>query len=178
MTAAGWGRTSVRTLGGVVLIVLLVWGMNYVLVGRLIDDALGTDHRNDTYTLAGHYRYFVDPSTLVLDLRRIDGAAPLDLFRGLFQSAKAMHDAERTFTRVELARSGSPVFWMEGSAFGEMGTQFAMGENPVYLVRTLPEKLYRPSGEAAFGTWTGGLLGVALRQMQDAKDAASEWAGN
>jgi hypothetical protein len=68
------------------------------------------------------------------------------------------------------------IFFIEGDAFGELGQEFDMGQNPVYLVRTLPEKLYRPDGRQAFGTWSGGLLGVVARQMEDVNAAARAWA--
>ena len=56
--------------------------------------------------------------------------------------------------------------------------QFGAVQNPVYLIRTLPEKLYKPTGEGAFGQWTGGLLGVLGKQMDDANTAAKQWAEN
>jgi hypothetical protein len=156
---------------------LLVWGLNYILVQRSVTRALTSDPRNGGYSLAAHYHFYVEPSTLVLDLRDVPSAAPLDLFRGLFQAAAALASAGRHFNRVILARAGTPVFTMTGEDFRRLGTEFAAGQNPVFLIRTLPEKLHNPTGEAAFAHWEGGVIGVLGKQMEDANAAARRWAG-
>ena len=102
----------------------LVWGANALLVGRPINSALGDDPRNTTYTLRGHYGWYLNTSSLVVDLIKVGDVAPADLMRGLFQSAKAMHDAGRKFDRVFLARSGNSVYLMTGSDFEELGKSF------------------------------------------------------
>src|SRR6185503_21332606 len=99
------------------------------------------DARNAGFTVSAHYRFYLEPSTLVLDLRDVSAAAPIDLFRGLFQSAAALASNGRRFTRVILARAGTPVFMITGEDFEELGVEFAGGQNPVFLIRTLPEKL-------------------------------------
>jgi hypothetical protein len=48
-------------------------------------------------------------------------------------------------------------------------------QNPVYTLRTLPEKLHRPDGSPAYRAWTGGLLGVMARQMQDLTGFCRAW---
>jgi hypothetical protein len=155
---------------------LLTWSLNYVLVQRGVSQALNSDERNAGYSISAHYHYYLDPSTLVLDLRDVSAAAPLDLFRGLFQSAAALASSGRGFDRVILARAGTPVFKMTGDDFRKLGVEFGDGQNPVYLIRTLPEKLYKPTGEAAFGHWEGGMLGVLRKQMEDATEAGRLWA--
>jgi len=175
--SAGTRRKVLRfSVFGLLVLLLLVGASNFFLIGTPIKEALASDSRNERYRLVGHYRYYVDRSTLVLDLRRANAAAPADLFRGLFQCAQAMYEADRTFSWIVLARSRSAVFVMSGEAFYELGTTYALGENPVFLIRTLPEKLHHPDGSRAYGTWSGGLLGVALRQMEDANAAAALWA--
>jgi hypothetical protein len=158
-------------------VVLFTWGLNYTLVDRGVSQALNADARNAGYSLSAHYRFYIDPSTLVLDLHDVSAAAPLDLFRGLFQSASALASSGRSFDHVILARGGTPVFLMTGDDFRELGVEYSGGQNPVYLIRTLPEKLYKPSGEAAFGHWEGGMLGVLGKQMQEATEAGRSWAG-
>ena len=169
-------RRRRQALSGFLLILILIWAANFFLVTNPVRTALQTDPRNERYRLVAHYRYFVDPSTLVLDIRDLDGAAPADLFRGLFQSAEALHDAGRTFSTVALSRSRTVVFYMDGADFDRIGQEYGGGQNIVYLVRTLPEKLHEPDGSAAYGTWTGGILGVALKQMEDVADAGKRWA--
>lgn len=155
---------------------LVVMGLNYMLVGQPVQRKLNADHRNLGYSLSAHYGYYVDPSVLVLNLCTVESVAPVDLLRGLFQSAQALHESGRRFDKVVLARTGTPVFLMEGEEFSTIGSQFGAGQNPVYLIRTLPEKLFQPNGQAAFGRWEGGLLGVVGKQVQDANEAAHRWA--
>jgi hypothetical protein len=154
----------------------LVWTANYMFVGRHVSQRLASDSRNTGYQLKAHYGSYVDPFTLVLDLRNITSVAPLDLYRGLLQSAGALTSAGRTFDSVILARSGTPVFVIQGQQFRELGSEFDGGQNPVYLIRTLPEKLYDPEGRRAFERWEGGWLGVLRAQMNDVNRAASQWA--
>lgn len=47
--------------------------------------------------------------------------------------------------------------------------------NPVYTIRTLPEKLRRPDGSRAFSVWTGGMIGVLGAQMDDVNNFAGQW---
>ncbi len=159
-----------------VVALLVVWCFNYLLVGHPVQRILSADPRNAGYSLSAHYGYYVDFRVLVLDLRAVESAAPVDLFRALFQSAQAFHESGRRFDKVVFARSGTPVFLMEGDDFSTIGYEFSTGQNPVYLIRTLPEKFFQPNGQAAFGSWEGGLLGVLRKQMEDANEAAQQWA--
>lgn len=146
------------------------------LVGNPVSSALDADSRNSGFTIHAHYGYYVDPSTLVLDLSEASHASAIDLFRGIFQSADALHGRGRTFRSVVLANRRKEVFLMDGGKFDELGSEFANGENPVYMVRTLPENLLLPDGTQAFGKWEGGVLGVLTRQMTDVSEAARAWA--
>lgn len=161
-----------------VLMLLLAWSLNYVLVGLPVERKLSEDPRNNGCSLTAHYRYYLDANTLVLDLRILESVAPVDLFRALFQSAEVLHDSGRKFDRVILARSGTFVFLMDGEVFSTIGAEFGAGQNPIYLMRTLPEKLYRENGEPAFGRWEGGWLGVLGKQMEDVNNVAQQWSAD
>jgi hypothetical protein len=149
-------------------------GLDHSTVARPVAAKLAADSRNAAFSLEAHYG--ADARTLVLDLREVGAAAPADLWRGLFQSAEALHREGLSFDQVVLQRSGSPVFLMSGKDFATLGAEFADGQNPVYLLRILPEKLERPDGTPAFAKWEGGLLGVTTKQMEDVNAAAKEWA--
>lgn len=159
----------VTTAGGVL-------GYNHVSVGAPVADAVASDTRSDGLTLRAHFGGYVNAGTLVLDLSRVDAAAPADLWRVLFQSAEVLHTRGRRFERVVVARDGSPVFLLEGDDFARIGAQRVSGENPVYMIRTLPSKLHHPDGRAAYGEWSGGFLGVLVREMEDGNAAARRWA--
>jgi hypothetical protein len=150
---------------------------NYALIGSPVARELDSDTRNNGFSMRAHYRYYVDPTTLVLNLSDVQRAAPIDVFRGLFQSAKALQLSGRRFDRVVLARSGKPVFVMTGDSFLSLGEEFRAGQNPIFLIRTLPEKLHDPDGNPAFGRWEGGWLGVMGKQMEDVNQAARRWIG-
>src|SRR4051812_25148782 len=97
------------------------WVPNWLLIQHPVGEKLAADPRNNGFHLSAHYRYYVDPGTLVLDLRSADAVAPVDLCRGLFQSAEALDSVGRSFGRVILALSGHPVFIMTGDDFREIG---------------------------------------------------------
>lgn len=172
------GRTRWPIAAGALILAipLVVWGANAALIGRPISEALTSDTRNAVFNMRGHYQHYVVGSTLVLDLTSTTGAAPADLTRGLFQVAREFAKADRHFERVILAGAGTERFVLPGLAFYTLGAEFEAGQNPVYLIRTLPEKLSTPTGEPAFGTWTGGFLGVTTRQMEDVSSFARQWA--
>jgi hypothetical protein len=174
---SGARRRAGGVAGVLALLVAIIWGVNFIRVSHPVAVSLERDSRNAGFTLRAHYAYYVQSGTLVLDLTRIDSAAPIDLLRGAFAAADTLYDHDRVFDRVIFARNGTPVFFMKGDDFQAIGADMRMHENPAYVVRTFPQKLYKPSGEPAYGTWEGGMLGVLGHQMQDVGDAARTWAG-
>jgi len=142
-------------------------------VAAPVASALGHDDRNKGLTLVAYRAYALSPTVLTLDLWSVKEAAPIDLFRALFQAAEALKG--KRFDRVNLARGGRTVFVLDGEAFQTLGQEYALGQNPIYLVRTLPEKLRTPSGSPAFETWTGGWLGVLSKQIEESNAFAQAW---
>lgn len=139
-----------------------------------VSQALGSDDRNSGFGLHAYRSALVHPRDITLDLVTVDSAATIDLTRGLFQAAEALKDRE--FGEVTLARGGKAVFVMSGADFKELGASVAAGENPIYLLRTLPAKLTLPDGRRAFGSWSGGWLGVLSGQMDDLNAFGPAWA--
>jgi hypothetical protein len=45
----------------------------------------------------------------------------------------------------------------------------------MYMLRTFPENVYSLNGNIAYSEWTGGILGVTSRQMEDLNDLANKW---
>lgn len=156
-----------------ILAVVLAYNLTVTIPSSI---AIARDERNAGVDLFAYRSWGIHPRDITLDLVAVSGdKAPLDLFRSVFLVAEAMKD--RSFGRVVFARRGKPIFVMSGADFREIGQSYASAENPVYLVRTLPEKLSRPDGAPAFGTWSGGWLGVLNRQLEDVNHFAAEWAG-
>jgi hypothetical protein len=158
-------------------LVLTPFAWDYLTIGRPIYAALSQDPRNEGFKISVHRQYRVIPRSLVIDLRSVESASPVDLIRSVFVSADVLQKRGSEFERVYLARRGKIVFMMEGAAFDEIGAEYGAGQNPVYLVRTFPEKLHHPDGNAAFGQWTGGIFGVLGKQMEDVTTAIEQWAG-
>lgn len=136
-------------------------------------ERLSADPRNAKVTIVPYLRWGVDPSTLVVDLWTIDGEASMaDVDRCLLDIAAALKD--RSFTSVELAHRTSVRFRMTGSYFKTLGTERDW-QNPVYTMRTMPENMRTPEGMPAFGQWTGGMLGVLNKQMEDHQTLHRRW---
>jgi len=153
--------------------VLTVAAVNYFSLQQTVSKVLHDDPRNDGLQVFVHYKYFINPSVLVYDLREVSGtSSPMDVMRVLLQFAAQQKD--RSFEIVELSHKGKQKFRMKGEYFHLLGQDYGT-QNPTYTIRTMPENLYRPDGASAFGTWTGGMLGVLGRQMEDVTSLHREW---
>lgn len=134
---------------------------------------LAQDERNQKLTFWAYHRFGLQPGTLVLDLRTLQGdAAMIDVMRALLQSAEAHKSTD--FDRVVLAYRGSSKFVLDGAYYRKLGQEYE-SQNPVYTLRTFPENVHKLDGTVAFGTWTGGLLGVVTKQMEDLSRFSKEW---
>lgn len=153
---------------------LLVLGLNF-LPQRKVDAALGEDARNEGIEIDVHYGNYVEPDTLVYSIEEVDSdTAAIDVFRAFLQSAEALRDSQ--FDAVQLAYKGDVRFVLDGREFQTMGEDYDY-QNPIYTIRTFPEKLETPDGQDAYGQWTGGVLGVLNKQMDDFNDAMKTWYG-
>lgn len=159
-------KIALATLFSVVIVIV---GVNHFRLNSLAAEAMKF---RDVEVLA-YYRYGVLPNSVVLDIREVDlensAAATIG---GLIEFADAL--SERDFREVVLAWRGEPRFILGGRDFQEMGRE-APYQNPVYTIRTLPEKLRRPDGSRAFSVWTGGMIGVLGAQMDDVNEFARQW---
>lgn len=152
-------------------VAVVVWNSALLLK---VNSELAKDSRNTGITLLAYHTNFLSPSSLTLDLWAVHPEkAPSDVLRVLFQSADALKNDH--FDRVVLSRRGVSMFVLSGPNFSSLGYSYSQGQNPIYLIRTLPEQLSRPDGSVAFGTWTGGWLGVMTKQIDDATTFAVDW---
>ncbi|TNY27002.1 hypothetical protein [Fulvimonas soli] len=156
-----------------VVVIAAIAGWNYFGVQQPLSKALAADSRNEGLSVFAHYQWYVNADVLVFDLRGVSGTnSEADVFRSMLQFAQAVQS--RNFNKVILAYKGTPRFMLEGAYFKQLGVEFAY-QNPVYTLRTLPEHVYNLDGTPAFGTWTGGLLGVVGHQMQDLNEFGRQW---
>ena len=163
-----WPKIIAWTVAGVLV-------LNLALATVPVAVTLSRDDRNKEMTLVARFGYYLDPTTLTLDLWDASGASTADLTRALFQIA-ASREAWPPVRHVTLSRRGTPMFILSGDDFKDLGKDFDAGENPVYLMRTLPQRLQRPSGGPAFATWRGGVIGVLGEQMDDLNSFGHKWA--
>ena len=152
---------------------LFILILNYFLLGIPSNSAIDEDTRNKGINTWVHYEFFVNPQSLVIDLRKVDmDKSTADVFRVLFQVAEKFQD--KNFTKVILTSKGKKKFYIQGDYFKEIGSEYTY-QNPVYLLRTFPENTYMLGGTKAYSTWTGGVLGVMKEQMEDLDDLAYKW---
>lgn len=163
--AFNWKLLAAGLSGAIVATV----GLNHV---RLNIHATEAMRFRDVEVLA-YYRYGILPDSIVLDVRGVglenSAAATIG---GLVEFADALSD--RKFREVVLAWRGAARFILGGDDFQQMGREAGF-QNPVYTIRTLPEKLRHPDGSRAFSEWTGGMIGVLGAQMDDVNDFARQW---
>ena len=152
---------------------VLVGAVNFVTLQQPLNAAVDGDSRNEGIEARAHYAYYVQPNVVVFDLRAIDGEkSPMDVMRAFLQFADAMKGRE--YARIVLAHRGRPKFQIEGRYFKQLGEEYEQ-QNPLYTLRTLPENLYKPDGTQAFGTWSGGVLGVLKEQVEDFGEFHRQW---
>ena len=155
------------------LLVAIIVTANYVLLQHPMSQVLKEDARNDGIQVFTHFKYFVDPTTLVYDLRSVSGeSSPMDVTRVLLKYAERQQDS--SFSTIELSHQGTGKFLLQGDYFKTLGKEFKQ-QNPAYTLRTLPENILNIDGSAAFGTWTGGMLGVFSKQLEDFSHWHREW---
>ncbi|WP_197530230.1 hypothetical protein [Deferribacter desulfuricans] len=95
-----------------------------------------------------------------------------DVFRVFLQFAEKMQSKE--FKVIELSFKGKTKFKINGDYFRTLGKEYSW-QNPVYTMRTFPEHLMNPDGYRAYPEWTGGLLGVLVKQMEEFNDFHKKW---
>jgi hypothetical protein len=159
-----------------ILIAVLGAGMaawNQVTLQAPMQEALEADSRNVGIEVRVHYKYYLMPGVVVYDLRQVSpDKAPVDVFRVFLQFADAMKG--ESFDRVELAFRGETKFILDGPAFHEIGNDFGE-ENPMYIVRTFPERLRTPDGDRAFARREGETLALVGTQMEDFSEFQRRW---
>ncbi len=146
---------------------------NYALVHRAMREAINSDARNVGLVFYAYHEKLVIPDVIVLDLRDVSlKNSPADVFRILLQFAAKQK--EKNYQRIILSFRGEPRFQLKGEYFKTLGVEYG-SQNPVYTMRTLPENVSNIDGTPAFGTWTGGLLGVLGKQMEDFAEFHKRW---
>jgi len=158
------------------LVPAVMFALNYGLFQQPIERVLERDDRNRGMEVRAHWRWYVDPTVLVYDLRGASAdTTGVDLIRALMQFAYRQKD--RHFGSVVLAWQGSPRFSLAGADFVDLGRRHPY-LSPVDAMLVIPPMLRRPDGSRAFPE-QGSL---AWLQQHDQRLVAfnrfvNEWAG-
>lgn len=163
----------IYVLAAPLAVVVAIASWNYVGVHKQVSQVIKADPRNSGIDVIAHYQWFVNPPTVVFDLRGVsEDKSALDVTRTLLQFSDQMK--ARSFDRVILSYKGNPRFMLKGNYFHTIGTEYGV-QNPMYTLRTLPENIYNLDGSSAFSTWTGGALGVLGKQIEDLTEFNKRW---
>lgn len=150
-----------------------VYAANNQILMKPMNAVLAEDPRNTGIEIESHYKDYIQPSVLVINIESIPGdKSPADVFRILLQYAHRVQEMD--FDNVLLNSKGTTKFMLKGSYFKKIGTEYKV-QNPVYTMRTFPENLYLPNGNRAFSSWSGGLLGVTQKQIEDFTEFHKRW---
>jgi len=167
------GRLLAYVVSGFLALIVTVYGFNYVNLQSPMNRVLRADARNEEIDVSVHYSAYVNPSVLVYDLRSVGGTKSMaDVFRVFLQFAAAVKT--QRFDALEMAFRGTTKFKISGEYFRKVGEEYSW-QNPVYTMRTFPQNLMRPDGVRAYPGWTGGMLGVLTKQMDDYRDFHKKW---
>jgi len=134
-----------RTVFGLALLAVLVWGANLWLVGRPVRAALASDPRTAAIGIVGHLDKYVILPTLVLDLRTVGVADTNDLLRAVLVVGRDLRSLT-IIDRVVLARNGEPVYALSGDDFRRSGHDLTVVRNQVVVLRSLTDALRLPDG--------------------------------
>lgn len=166
-------KTIIISFAAVILISIGIFALNYFPLQIPMNEVLKSDPRNGGIEVTVRYSNYVDPSILVYDLTNVSASkTPADVFRVLLQFADRIK-SER-FTQVRLAYQGTIKFTLSGSYFQTIGQEYDT-QNPIYTMRTFTENLKTPDGSRAYSSWTGGLIGVLNKQLEDFNDFHKSW---
>jgi hypothetical protein len=162
-----------KVLFVIVLLVTVIASWNYFSLHKNISEIAESDSRNDGISVFVHYKWFVNPSVIIFDIRDVSSTkSTMDVSRVLLLFSKSLK--EKSYDRVILAFKGDSRFMLKGDFFRKTGKEYGT-QNPVYTLRTLPQNVYNLDGGNAFSKWSGGLLGVLGKQMEDLSEFHKQW---
>lgn len=157
----------------IIVAAICIYGFNYFQLQSQMNDVLKGDPRNNGVNVSVHFGIYVNSSSLIYDLKSISNTNSMaDVFRVFLQFSEKVQS--KKFDVVELSFRGKTKFKIKGDYFQTLGKEYSW-QNPVYTMRIFPENLINPDGSRSYPEWTGGWLGVALKQMKDFNDFHKKW---
>jgi len=171
MKALGMKARLIRLVAFVLPV--LVFLLNFGLFQDPMNKVIQRDDRNAGISVRAHWRWYVDPTVLVYDLREMPaGATGIDALRPLLHFAYKQNG--RQFVRVDLAWRGATRFSIRGSDFAELGKQYPY-RSPVDTMTVMPGILYRPDGSRAFPARSGSFAEQNSQLLVDFTTFVNSW---
>lgn len=162
-----------KSISAIVLTAAAIISVNYISLHRHAASVISSGAANEGIKVIARYQWLVNPEVVIYDLRGVAAdKSTADVSRVLFRFAEKIKDRE--YKKVVISFQGNEKFYLDGKYFKKLGNEFAE-QNPIYLIRTLPENLYKPDGSKAFGSWSGGWLAVMTKQMDDFNSFHRQW---
>lgn len=166
-----------KKLLGFTLIVILLFGIiylfNFLSLNQPTQNHTKSDSRNIGINFELHYKAYIFPNILIFNLKDVSSEnSSADVFRVFLQVASSLKD--KKFKTVELSFKGNSKFILQGDYFEQIGIEFG-DQNPIYTMRTFPEHLYDMNGQLAYSEWSGGIIGVMNKQLEDLNDFHNKW---
>lgn len=169
-------KKIILSLLTLILIVFAIWLWNYLTLQQKMNSVINNDYRNSGVEVSVHYGSYINNNNLIYNLTSISGSnSPVDIFRVFLQFAEKVKNDK--FSNVELEYRGKLKFKLSGAYFRELGREYS-SQNPIYTMRKFPSNLINPDGTQAYSEWTGGLLGVLNKEMEDFNDFHKKWYMN
>ena len=160
----------------VIAILVVVAGIQayaHITLQAPLNSAINEDARNKGIKVSASYANWFPGSTIVFNLTEVSGTnSPADVFRVFLLFAEKQK--AKNYSQIILAHKGKKKFMIEGPYFKALGQEHG-SQNPVYTIRTFPEHVFDLSGKQAFANWTGGVLGVVNKQMEDFNEFNKQW---
>jgi|GEM_PF-470624 hypothetical protein len=160
-------------LAVIVLSICGVWFINYSSLQKPLQQVLASDSRNQGVQAKAYSDGWFSFDTLVFDVTDVASTATrADVFRVFLQYANAIKT--KHLTKVVLACRGEKKFTLDGSYFRQLGEEYS-SQNPMYTIRTFPTHLSAMDGSKPFSEYTGGVLGVLQKELEQFSDFNDRW---
>ncbi|WP_206483645.1 hypothetical protein [Thalassotalea sp. G2M2-11] len=131
---------------------------------------------NDSRNVNVDFNLFKSGKNLKYCVNNLSGeGSAMDVFRVFLQAAELLKD--NSYEKVELCFRKKTQFFLSGDEFKIMGKEFGV-QNPMYTIRTFPQKLTLLDGTNAYEKHEGGVLYLMRVQMADFHDMNGQWFMN
>jgi hypothetical protein len=152
-----------------------IWLFNQTRLQGPLSKVLDSE-RNKNVIAKAHFDGWIHTDTVVFDLSEVSGeSSAMDIFRVFLQFAETQK--EHRYDKVILSAYGEKKFSIAGDYFHELGIEYG-SQNPMYTIRTFPHHVTDMNGIQPFPEYTGGILGVLSKEMEEFNDMSKQWYQN